>query len=65
MKAKIGNDQYDTMKTPARRSLRQKFDNGIKRAFEWQSSKSYFIEVYGVADNEKEGIADGYLTLTP
>lgn len=45
--------------------MRRTFDMGIKRAFDWDSTKEYYIDVRGVKDNELEGIMDEQIKVTP
>lgn len=61
--SKMGETQYNSMKVRARRDLLEDFDQGVKRSFEWASTKSYWIRVIGVPDNELEGIKDEYLKI--
>ncbi|KAK7739029.1 hypothetical protein SLS53_005927 [Cytospora paraplurivora] len=65
IKTKVGEEQYNSIRLIDMKAMRNHFDIGIKRAFDWNSNKEYFIDIRGVKDNELEGIMDEMIKITP
>lgn len=65
IKTKVGEEQYNSIRLIDMKAMRSHFDIGIKRAFDWNSKKEYYIDIRGVKDNELEGIQDEMIKITP